>query len=627
METFHFEENNPDALCVLIVADGIEPFLKDFNDDALNYYRPIFDPYKIFKHSVSDSKSSRDIERLFEDEDNFIARNAADNKQYGINLKADKEFYFKNNFGKLKGIKEKKFCPENLESIVHEQEYAHLFTSKVRFGDCRHSFTLYFCVKHENKKKLNSHLWYFAGFCHEISPKYCLLLDAGTEPESSSIYKLYKEFENSEQTAGVCGEIIPQSSDENLFDILGHAQKIEYKFSHILDKSLESLFGYISVLPGAFCAFRFEALQPEDIQGPLWADYFKSIMRPDLMDCYHANIYLAEDRVLCLSLFTCVGKNNLLQYVPDAFAYTDPPADYETLLSQRRRWTNGSWFALIDSIWRWKRILKSKHHWCRKICFCVQTIYSMLNMIYSFVLVGLFYAAMTTGLRSYLGLKLAYSNTKFSIDDLRVETAVHVFIMYGYISLLIIIFMISLGSRIRDSGKAMWIISSVFSGYMALFLMLISYQFQKEYNVNYVYIPSVIVVGSFFIVLVLNHCLFSTLLGIIQLLIMTPTYINIFTMYSICNIHDCSWGNRPTGGREEANNADEFEKFRAKWVVWWAVLNIFVAYTIDTLDRESVINTNLYIYCVGIGQLSIMVFKVLGGIAFIIKHKIKLLRR
>ena len=61
----------------------------------------------------------------------------------------------------------------------------------------------------------------------------------------------------------------------NLTNPLVASQNFEYKLSNILDKPLESLFGYISVLPGALSAYRYIALKNhDDGTGPL-ASYFK----------------------------------------------------------------------------------------------------------------------------------------------------------------------------------------------------------------------------------------------------------------------------------------------------------------------------------------------------------------
>lgn len=36
---------------------------------------------------------------------------------------------------------------------------------------------------------------------------------------------------------------------------------------------------------------------------------------------------------------------------------------------------------------------------------------------------------------------------------------------------------------------------------------------------------------------------------------MTPTYFNLFTIYSVANLHDVSWGNREGGGAEKDSEA------------------------------------------------------------------------
>lgn len=47
--------------------------------------------------------------------------------------------------------------------------------------------------------------------------------------------------------------------------MLLRAQYVEYKISHYLDKALESLFGFVSVLPGAFSTFRWDAIKGDPL--------------------------------------------------------------------------------------------------------------------------------------------------------------------------------------------------------------------------------------------------------------------------------------------------------------------------------------------------------------------------
>ena len=81
------------------------------------------------------------------------------------------------------------------------------------------------------------------------------------------------------------------------------AQNFEYKMSNILDKPLESVFGYISVLPGAFSAYRYKALLGKPLEM-----YFKGETMhgggSDGAGLFERNMYLAEDRILCFEIVT-----------------------------------------------------------------------------------------------------------------------------------------------------------------------------------------------------------------------------------------------------------------------------------------------------------------------------------
>ncbi len=57
---------------------------------------------------------------------------------------------------------------------------------------------------------------------------------------------------------------------------------------------------------------------------------------------YNENIYLAEDRILCMGIHK---KGYLIKFLPDAYAEVDPIKTVHGLLGQRKRWINGSFFA------------------------------------------------------------------------------------------------------------------------------------------------------------------------------------------------------------------------------------------------------------------------------------------
>ena len=62
-------------------------------------------------------------------------------------------------------------------------------------------------IAEKNKKKLNSHRWFFNAFGRALTPNVCILLDVGTKPDSKALYHLWKAFDQDSNVAGAAGEI------------------------------------------------------------------------------------------------------------------------------------------------------------------------------------------------------------------------------------------------------------------------------------------------------------------------------------------------------------------------------------------------------------------------------------
>lgn len=244
-----------------------------------------------------------------------------------------------------------------------------------------------FCLKEKNAKKLNSHRWFFNAFGAALSPNVCILLDVGTRPGNTSLYHLWKAFDTDSNVGGACGEIKAMKGKGwmGLFNPLVASQNFEYKMSNILDKPLESVFGYITVLPGALSAYRYHALQnDENGHGPL-SQYFKGeTLHGKDADVFTANMYLAEDRILCWELVAKRSERWVLKYVRAATGETDVPDTVPEFISQRRRWLNGAFFAAIFSLAHFKQIWSTDHTVLRKILLHFEFVYQFFSLVFTF---------------------------------------------------------------------------------------------------------------------------------------------------------------------------------------------------------------------------------------------------
>ncbi len=347
---------------------------------------------------------------------------------------------------------------------------------------------LIFCLKERNQKKLNSHRWFFNAFGRALNPNVCILLDVGTKPGNTSLYHLWKAFDNDSSVAGAASEIIASKGKGylGLLNPLIASQNFEYKMSNILDKPLESVFGYITVLPGALSAYRFHALQNDETgHGPL-SQYFKGeTLHGQNADVFTANMYLAEDRILCWELVAKRNERWLLKYVKSCKGETDVPDAVPEFISQRRRWLNGAFFAAVYSLLHFRQIWRTDHTVWRKVLLHIEFVYQFVSLLFTFFSLANFYLTF--------------------------------YFIAAFSALYIVI------KELKDPSAAIKLGNNMFTNLI---------------------LSTASTIGLYFLMSFLYLDPWHMLTSSAQYFALLPSYICTLQVYAFCNAHDVTWGTK-----------------------------------------------------------------------------------
>lgn len=542
-----------------------------------------------------------------------------------------------------------------------------------------------FCLKEKNAKKINSHRWLFNAFCPLLHPIVCVLLDVGTRPGNSTIYHLWKAFDSDSNVAGACGEIKAMIGPmgKNLINLFVAAQNFEYKMSNILDKPLESAFGYISVLPGALSAYRYRALQNNpDGTGPL-NSYFKGeTLHGGNSDVFTSNMYLAEDRILCWELVAKRGEKWVLKYVRAATGETDVPDSVAEFISQRRRWLNGSLFATIYSLTHFKQIWNTDHSFTRKFFLHIEFLYHFASLIFTFFSLANFYLIFY-----FVAGSIAGSNPAAIPHN----GGLYLFLIFKYVCICVIAsqFVLSLGNRPQGS-RTLFTVSIILLSVVSTYATACGIYFVVETikkagdgveignnSFTTIVVSLASTYGLYTLMSILYMDPWHMLTSFGQYFLLMSSYVCTLQIYAFCNTHDVTWGTKGDNeqkmdlgaavvkkeagkdiveiempseqldidsGYEEALvnlrerkkvpeeapsflvvTQDYYREIRTRVVLVWIVANTLLALIMTQVFSIDDANHNVYLQVVLWSVAAFAGFRALGSMAYLIQSMVKYL--
>ncbi|KAJ7770930.1 glycosyltransferase family 2 protein [Mycena maculata] len=428
-------------------------------------------------------------------------------------------------------------------------------------------------VKAKNQKKINSHRWLFNAIGRILVPEVCVLIDAGTKPGRKSIYYLWEAFYNDSHLGGCCGEIHAMiKGGKKLLNPLVAAQNFEYKMSNILDKPLESTFGYVSVLPGAFSAYRYRAILGRPLEQYFHGDHSLADRLGDKgingMSIFQKNMFLAEDRILCFELVAKANDRWTLTYVKPSKAETDVPESAAELIGQRRRWLNGSFAASVYALVNFFRLYQSGHGVIRLTLFHVQALYNAFSLFFSW------FALANLWLTFSIIIDLLPTQGIVFFGNIVLIHWINEALKWIYLIFLALQFILALGNRPKGERFAYTVTLWVYA-VLAVYLLVCSFWLTAtafagipkalaeqastgksailaffEPPIGPLAAAMLSTFGIYFFASFLYGDPWHMFSSFLQYLCLAPSFINVLNVFAFCNLHDVSWG---TKGSDKAD--------------------------------------------------------------------------
>ena len=193
----------------------------------------------------------------------------------------------------------------------------------------------------------------FQWICPVLVPELCYQLDVGTVVEASAVSKLVAYMAHEPDVAAAASRILT-STPEGAASTLSVWQYMDFVMQKAVTWPTEVASGYLSVIPGQFCVFRWSA-----VSAPSSARRRRATAR-------HLSARSQRGRSARAGHVSCRGPRvrqrdrarratnpGASGTAPTAEATTDACDTFGELLRQRRRWQNS---ALAVRLWLWGRL-------------------------------------------------------------------------------------------------------------------------------------------------------------------------------------------------------------------------------------------------------------------------------
>jgi cellulose synthase/poly-beta-1,6-N-acetylglucosamine synthase-like glycosyltransferase len=415
---------------------------------------------------------------------------------------------------------------------------------KTRSGPVKLFLSLLY--KADNRRKHNSHGWFLSAFASRYRSDYVFLTDCGTLFSRHCLLHLVHQLATDPELSAVSGKqrvmTAEQQGNENetlLQRISRAAQLYDYESSTAAYTGAFSALGMLPVIPGPCGLYRYDSVRESAIPY-----YLETLHRdPNEMELVDATLALAEDRILSYAAVTR-GKAPAMKtaFVPEAIFYFEAETEPSKLLTQRRRWINGT---IAGYIW----LLQNVH----LLVDCGLNVVQKGGLILLIACQLVMYVMMALAPALFtITLRLALREQIWHLSEMTQQA------VWGSYGLLYVIFVL-LHARLSGTKKVidtLYHLAVIVNMAMMTFIIV----WQILIDISYGFTLSLIFIlanAAFPFLLALIHSPLSFLYmlqSFVPFLLYLPTMIVYFGAYSFARVHDLSWGNRPSENVENFAN-------------------------------------------------------------------------